>query len=239
LRRALALAAALAFAAPAGALVPAPGRLVAAAARANGEAGRAVPLRLGVALHTELPGEGATPIATGELVSEPGGPARLELVGRNGVREEHVLSQGRIRATRDGEVLAEPRALLPPVWLLQLRRSGSLRSALRRMGVDVGISELRRSPDRDCFVVGVRSRGPEASAPPRPSVWLDAYSFEIVRFDRGDGARFRLGPTKSFGERQLPAWISLEQQGKPPLYLELRSASPAPSGAARPASGAP
>lgn len=239
MRRVLAFAAALALAAPAAALVPAPEKLVAAAGRANFEARRTLPLRLGVALHTQLPGEGAEPIATGELVSEPAGPARLVLVGRNGVREEHVQSQGRIRATRDGEVLSQPRALLPPVRLLQLRFGKSLRGALRQMGVNTGVSEMGRSPDRDCFVVGGRSRGPVGGAPPRPSVWLDAYSFEIVRVDRADGARFRLGPPKKFGERQLPAWISLEQEGKPPLYLELRSAAPAASGAARAASGAP
>lgn len=228
-------ATALAPAPPAAAYIPAAERLAEAAARANREAGRAVPLRLSVALHTEQPDatQPARPLATGELLSQPGGRARLELVGRSGVREVHLLGAGGgVRAWRDGVRLERPRGLLPPLFLLQMGGADGLRSALRARGVAVDATAMGRSHGHDCFVIGGREiggeRGPVVAADTRAALWIDAYDFEIVRFDRGGaGARFRFGPLRAFGERRLPAWIALEEPDRAPLYLEVLGAEAA------------
>lgn len=230
MRRRAALAAALGLAAalPASAFVPSPERLTDAAARTNADDARTAPLRIGVALFTQMPGEGALePIALGELVADPRGLERLDLVGRNGVRERHVLDAGRLLAWRDGQPLDDPRALLPPLALLQQRSGGALRESLRRLGVDLWTAELGQSHAHDCFVVGGRDRAAEAQGLGRPSLWLDAYSFEIVRVDRADGVRFRFGPLRELDGHKLPAWVALEEVGKSTLYLELREAAPA------------
>ena len=38
---------------------------------------------------------------------------------------------------------------------------------------------------------------------------MDQESLEPVRFDRGDGVRFRLGPFAAFGSVRLPSWIEM------------------------------
>jgi hypothetical protein len=235
LRRRAALLAALVLAAaqPAAAVVPSPERLVDAAARSNTDAARTAPLRIEVVLLSQPPDQGESePIASGEIVTDPGDQARLDLVGRNGVHERHVLTAGRVTAWRDGQPLDDPRALLPPLPLLQQKSGPALREALRRLGVDLGAAELGQTHGNDCFVVGGRDRAGEAQGLSRPSLWLDGYSFEIVRVDRGDGARFRFGPPRSLGGYQLPAWIALEEVGKSTLYLSLREAAPARPAAA-------
>jgi hypothetical protein len=234
LRRRLALAAALAAlaAAPASAFVPRPERLTEAAARTNADQARTGPLRIAVALLTQPPGEGdAEPIATGELMADPRGAVRIDLVGRNGVQERQVLEGGRLDAWRDGQPLDSPRVLVPPVGALQQRSGPALREVLRRLGVDLDAAALGRSHGHDCFVVGGRDRLAEAQGLGRASVWLDAYTFEIVRIDRGDGVRFRFGPPRDLDGHKLPAWVSLEEVGKSTLYLELREAAPAQPGA--------
>jgi hypothetical protein len=230
LRRGLALAAALAALAapPAAAFIPRPERLTEAAARTNADQARTGALRIAVALLTQPPGEGdGEPIATGELLADPRGLARIDLVGRNGVRERQVLDGARLDAWRDGQPLDSPRVLLPPLGALQQRSGTGLREVLRRLGVDLEAAELGRSHGHDCFVVGGRDRRAEALGLGRASAWLDAYTFEIVRIDRGDGVRFRFGPSRDLDGHKLPAWISLEEVGKSTLYLELREAAPA------------
>jgi hypothetical protein len=219
-RFALTVAAAL-LALPAAAFVPTPERLSDAAGRANYEAGRVGALRIEVALYTERPGEGdGEPIATGELLSDPStAMARLDLLGLNGVHERHLLRGGREVAWREGEVLEQPRALLPPLGLLQMRYGRSLRGALRAMGVSLERADLGRSDGHDCFVIGGYDR---MGFGRWPSLWLDVYSFEIVRVDRADGARFRFGPLRPFGEHALPGWVALEEPGKGTLYLQVR-----------------
>lgn len=228
-------AAALLPAPPAGAYIPPAERLAEAAARVNREAGRAVPLRLSVALHTEPPDatQPARPLATGELLSHPGGRARLELVGRSGVREVHLLGAGSgVRAWRDGARLEAPRALLPPLFLLQIGGADALRAALRARGVAVDAAAMGRTRGHDCFVIGGRElgrgRGRVPLSAPRAALWIDAYAFEVVRFDRGSGVSFRFGPLRAFGERRLPAWIALEEPDRDPLYLEVLGAEAAP-----------
>ncbi len=211
---------------PAAAFVPSASKLTNAAARTNGEAGRAETLRVAVALYS-LDARGRlldpVPVASGELLTSPDGQARLELVGRNGVNERHLLRGASLEATRDGQPLVSPRPLLPPLPLLQMRRSGSLANALRQLGVRGDESELGRSHGNDCFVVGGRSRVPGApDAPDRASLWLDAESYQIVRIDRRDGTSFRFGPLQAVGRINLPAWVEIRAPGVRPYRLTLR-----------------
>lgn len=214
---------------PAAGFVPTPDKLTNAAGRANYEAKRTGSLRLDVALFTEAPGNGAEPIATGNLLSDPlVGASRLDLVGRNGVKEQHLIGSAGSGAWRDGERLSRARPLLPPMTLFQVRFGKSLRSGLRGLGVPLESAELMRNGDHDCFVLGGVDAGAAAGGfSRRPTVWLDSYSYDIVRIDRSDGVRFSFGPVKSFGERRLPGWIVLEEEGKDPLWLEVRGAASA------------
>ena len=66
----------------------------------------------------------------------------------------------------------------------------------------------------------------------QPSLWVDMQSFEVVRIDRGDGVRFRFGPTSDFGSLRLPSWISIEAPGQPPARLEIVKGVPANAPAA-------
>jgi len=211
------------------AFVPAPDKLTNAAARANYNHGRTGGLRLNVALFTELPTPQLEPIATGQLVADPArSAARLDLVGRNGVRERHLWTGGGARTWRDGAALTDARALLPPVYLLQFRYGRSLRTALRSLGVDLERADLARSDVHDCFVVGGRNPAPAPEGFARhASVWLDSYSYEIVRIDLASGSRFRFGPVVDFGDRRLPSWVALEQEGREQLYLAVQDAAAA------------
>jgi hypothetical protein len=216
------------LAAPAAlATVPAADRLLEAASRANREAGRATGLRLTVSLHAQPPGVGdEETLATGELLADAAGSARLDLVGADGSRERQLWRRGtQVAAWRDGQPLANPRPLLPPFAVLQAGQGASLRALLQDLGIPLAPAELGRSGEHDCFVVGGRDRAAEASgAAGPPALWLDAYDFEPVRVDRADGVRFRFGPARRFGDRRIPAWIAAEQGEEPPLYLAVRGA---------------
>ena len=182
-----------------------------------------------MALFTELPARGLEPIATGQLLTDPArSAARLDLVGRNGVREQHLWTGARARSWRDGARLSDARALLPPLYLLQFRYGRSLRGALQSLGVDLERADLARSDAHDCFVIGGSEPGPAPQGfAHHASLWLDSYSYEIVRIDLASGARFRFGPVVDLGDRRLPAWVALEEEGRPPLYLAVRGAAQA------------
>ncbi len=218
----------------AAAFVPSGDKLADAAGRANYESRRTGALRLEVALFSEPPEAGAEPIATGRLLSDPfAGAARLDLVGRNGVEEKHLARGGTWSAWRDGQRLSRPRPLLPPFTLLQVRFGKSLRAGLRGLGVDIGAAELARSGEHDCFVIGgVDAAATDGGFARSPAVWLDSYSYDIVRVDRSDGVRFTFGPSKPFGDRRIPGFVVLEEDGKDPLWLEVRGAAPAKTSAA-------
>lgn len=217
------------------AFVPDAEKLTNAAGRANFEAKRTGPLRLEVALYTDLPAEGVQAIATGSLLSDPneGGRVRLDLTGGNGVHEVQLLAGARVQAWRDGQRLERPRIMVPPLALLQVRYGRSLRSALGRLGVHYSTADLARSGDRDCFVLGGQPPGVASERfASRATAWLDSYSYDVVRVDRSDRVRFRFGPSRRFGELRLPAWVAVEEEGRPALYLEFRSAVRAQLGAA-------
>jgi hypothetical protein len=213
----------------AGAAIPDAERIADAVATANQAAGRAGPLWLDVALHI---GEGE-PLAQGVLATHPTGLARLELRSTRGFVERHLVQGSEYGASRDGRLLEQPRPFLPPVFLLQAVSGAALQAALASFGVAAEQAALGMGDDHDCYVLGGRApRGPDGSEPPRPSLWVDLETFEVVRIDRGDGVTFRFGPAERFGTLSLPRWISIEAPGQTPARLEILKAAPASAPAA-------
>jgi hypothetical protein len=229
--RLLALAA-LAFALPAarsGAAIPSAQRIADAVAVANRAAGRSGPLWIDVALRI---GEGE-PLAQGVLSTHPTGLARLELRSTRGFVERHLVQGSEYGASRDGQLLEQPRPFLPPVFLLQAVSGAALQAALASFGMAADQAELGLVDEHDCYVLGGRAvRGPDGAQPTLPSLWVDIQSFDVVRIDRGDGVRFRFGPSENFGGVRLPRWISIEAPGQTPARLEILKATPANAPAA-------
>lgn len=209
------------------ALAPAPGRAgipsadkISEAVAANNRAsGRAEPLWVDVKLHI---GD-SPPLAEGTLASHPTGLARLELSSPRGFVERHLLQGETYTASRDGRLLAgEERPFLPPVFLLQATSGAALRAALESYGVDSGQAVLGRIDEHDCYVLGGRApRTPDGAEAHRASVWVDVRSLEVVRIDRADGVRFRLGPFRSYDGIRAPSWIRIEVAGQPDARLDL------------------
>lgn len=209
---------------PARAYIPPQERIADAVAKVNRAANRHRVLRIEVALRL---GDAPAPVATGELLSDPGGLARLELRSEEGVVERHLLRGGQLFATRDGVRIEAPRPFLPPLFLLQAASGDVLTAGLLALNVSAHQISLGYEGERDCYVLGERRPLSEpTSAPPLPALWVDQESLEAVRFDRADGARFRLGPTAEFGPVRLPAWIEISAPGVPPARLEIRGAEP-------------
>lgn len=223
---ALGAAAWLASLGPAVAGTPSAEKLAGAVAEANRKAGRAKPLLLDVTLRR---GEGAPP-ATGTLVTHPTGLARLELHGVEGL-ERHLLQGSQYSASRDGELLASPTPLLPPLFLLQADTGASLRAALASFGVAASEAGLGLADDRDCYVIGGRGPGPP------PSLWVELGSFEVVAIDRADGVRYRFGPAGTFDGVRIPRWVELVVPDQAPLRLEIQRVSRASAPAAAFGSG--
>ncbi len=198
---------ALLFSLSARAYIPPPERIAAAVAEANRSAGRSRVLEVEVALYL---GDSEQPVATGELLSDPGGLARLELRGPEGIVERHLLRGGEHLASRDRLALDAPRPFLPPLFLLQAKTGGVLMASLRTLGVSVQEIALGYEGEHDCYVLGGRAPASEIALPyPQPALWVDQESLEPVRFDRGDGVRFRLGSFAAFGSVRLPSWIEI------------------------------
>jgi len=193
---------ALLFSLSARAYIPPPERIAAAVAEANRSAGRSRVLQVEVALYL---GDSEQPVATGELLS-----ARLEIRGPEGVVERHLLRGGEHLASRDRLALDAPRPFLPPLFLLQAKTGGVLTALLRTLGVSVQEIALGYEGEHDCYVLGGRAPASEIAEPhPQPALWVDQESLEPVRFDRGDGVRFRLGSFAAFGSVHLPSWIEI------------------------------
>jgi hypothetical protein len=212
---------------PLRAYIPPPERIAAAVATANRGAGRVGVLEVKVALYL---GASEQPVATGELLSDPGGLSRLELRGPLGVVERHLLRGGALLASRDRRTIEAPRPFLPPFFLLQAKSGQGLMASLRALGVSAHQVALGHEGEHDCYVLGGRvpSSGP-AALPPRPALWVDRESLELVRFDRGDGVRYRLGPPASFGSLRLPSRIEISDSRGLSAYLEILSAQEIPA----------
>ena len=224
----LAAAAWLVALGPATAGAPSSDKLAGAVAEANRKAGRAKPLLLDVSLRI---GD-APPSATGTLATHPTGLARLELRGAAGL-ERHLLQGSRYAASRDGEILAAPRPLLPPLFLLQEDTGGALRAALASFGVAASEIGFGLADDRDCYVIGGKKPQIDRSiAPPLPLLWVELGSFEVVAVDRADGVRYRFGPTGKFDGVMMPRWIEILTPGESPARLEIQRVAKADAPAA-------
>ena len=224
------------------AALPEPERVLIAAAKRNRDSGWGQGLRLEVALFidTETEGEAESdrddaagdepppppePLALGTLWSHPDGRVGLELRAGAGFVERHLLRGRDLRASRDGAPLVSPRPFLPPFPLFQPRSSGALEGALRGSGVDPSRLVLGYEGDSDCYVVGGREGA--------PALWIDQVTLDPVRFDRGDGVVWRLGPGRDGAEPPevppLPSFIEVVAPGLPPARLEVRGGGPAES----------
>ncbi len=224
----LALTVALALAGPASGVIPNPTRIAGAVAEANQASGRAEPVLLDVTLTI---GEGE-PAATGVLATHPTGLARMELRGRRGFVERHLLQGNAHTASRDGVMLERPHPFLPPVFLLQATSGAALSAALASFGVAPDTAALGHVGDHDCYVLGGRGlRTPDGVERPRPSMWIDLESYDVVRM-QVDGVRYGFGPTQTFEGIRVPAWISIEAPGRPPARLDIQKVAPANAPAA-------
>ena len=214
---ALAAAACLASAVPAAGGTPGSEKIAGAVAEANRKAGRSKALLIEVSLETA---DGA-PGATGTLVTQPTGLARLELHGAAGV-ERHLLQGSQYAASLNGELLASPRPLLPPLFLLQADSGASLRAALASFGVSASETGLGLADDRDCYVIGGRSAPvPGGVAASVPALWVEVATYEPALVDRADGVRYRFGPQGTFDGVRMPRWVEISAPGQPALRLEI------------------
>jgi hypothetical protein len=217
------------FATTAAAVIPSATRIAAAVAAANRVAGRAGPVLLEVTLTI---GDGPA-VATGQLATHPTGLARLELHSRRGFVERHLLQGSTHLASRDGEMIDNPRHFLPPVFLLQATSGAALSAALASFGIAYEDAVLGRIGDYDCYVLGGRLP-PDAEKQMRvlPSLWVDLESYDVVRVDGRDGARYRFGPVHDFGGIRVPRWVSIDAPGEPKARLDIVGASTANAPAA-------
>jgi hypothetical protein len=211
---------------PAVAATPSADKLAGAVAEANRKAGRAKALLLEVSLETP---DGR---ATGTLVTQPTGLARLELRGPDGL-ERHLLQGSQYAASLNGEMLDSPRPLLPPLFLLQADTGASLRAALASFGVAASETGLGLADDRDCYVIGGRRpKLPGGAAPTVPSFWVELGSFEAAVVERADGVRYRFGPQGTFDGVRMPRWVEITTPGAPALRLEIQRVARATAPAA-------
>ena len=97
-------------------------------------------------------------------------------------------------------------------------------ASLLTLGVAAHQVALGYEGEHDCYVLGGRASSGAAAPFPRPALWVDQESLELVRFDRGDGVRFRLGSPASFGSIRLPSWIEISDSRGLPARLEILSA---------------
>ncbi len=209
---------------PAGAVIPSAQKIATALAENNQAARRAEPLWIEVDLRI---GDGDV-VGSGVLVSHPTGLARLELHGPGGFVERHLLLGNEYLASRDGEMLRDPRPFLPPFYLLQVTSEASVAAALDSLGADPDAVALGRFDEYDCYVLGGRVLPPpEDERRRKPSLWIDMDSFEPLRVEWGDGIRFDFGPTAVFDGIRLPQWFSIESPGRKTVRLEVRKVAPA------------
>lgn len=216
----------------ANAYIPKASKIRGAVAGVNQRNARGTGLRLQVVLFsgaaTEAGGQtsdGKTLLAKGELATHPSGLARLELRGTQNQIERHLMRGGEYLASRNGVMLSDPRPLLFPAFLLQAGDANSLANLFAALGGANEEVALGLLDDRDCYVLGGRSRDQHDSASPvsRSALWIDKNSFEFVAIDLASGTRYRLGPLASFQGVQFPKWISIEKPGLPAFRLEVQA----------------
>ena len=212
MRRVLLVALVLLGAAAALAYVPPAERIARTVADANRLHGRAQPLALTVVVR----GEGDVPLASGTLLADPRGVARLELTHSAGFVERQLRRGRSLEASRDRARLPDPHPLLPPLWLLQASPGATLQMRIAELGGDPDAVALGFDGDHDCFVLGGRTA--------EASYWVDQETLAPVRIDLPGGVSYRLGPPLARGAIELPAWITLEAPGRPPVTLAIEGA---------------
>ena len=203
------------------AFIPQAERIAKAIAAGNAKSRRAQALRIEIEMRI---GE-SPPVAWGEIVTHPAGMARLELRASGGLVEKHILQGNQHLAARNGERLSEPepRAFLPPLFLLQMDSAESLNAALEAFRIQAGWVGISPCGESDCYVLGDPDRVP----PARPLEVAEA----VERAEEGDGperetldtrealedsdrARAVEKPTALFplapGERHATLWVDME-----------------------------
>lgn len=221
------------------AFVPEPERVGVAITRANIKAQRNQPLQLQLAIRVG----GGPVVAQGELETQPSGLARLELRGAGGLRERHLLHMRGHAAARNGQPLDEPRAMLPPFFLLQAGSLGSLQSSLQGFGIDPLLVGLAPCGPENCYVLGDPTRVPplpEDSEPseetppavlskPVPgsfgSLWVEKENFQARRMRSPGGTRVEFGPEAAFGKIAVPAWFEVREPERDPVRFEIQGVS--------------
>ena len=206
----------LSAAVAASAWIPSVSQIANAFAQETRSAGRGRPLVLDVAVFV---GGEVEPAATGKLLSDAKGRARLQLRHRSGFVERQLRNAGGLTASRDGEVLGDPRPLLPPLWLLQARSGGRVLARFGELGGDTAQVALAHDGEHDCWVLG-------AARPGAPRLWIDQDTRSVVRLDL-DEVRYRFGEIQEVDDLQLPAWISVESDGAAVVVLEVVGGAPA------------
>ena len=194
---------------------------VARIARSVADANRAKGRTQALAISVTVRGEGNAQLATGTLLSDPRGVARLELTHSAGFVERQLRRGRSLAASRDRAALPDPHPLLPPLYLLQASPGEALMLRIEELGGDPGAVALGFDGDHDCYVLG----GRHAEA----SYWVDQDTFAPVRIDLPGGVHYRLGPPQRRGAIELPAWVTLEAPGRPPVTLSLESARVEPA----------
>ena len=230
---------------PALAFIPRAERVVKAVGDTNRASGRSRALQLELRMRI---GD-REPVASGELVTPPTGLARLELRGAGELVERHLLQGAEHRASRNGRMLDDAWAFLPPLFLLQASSAVTLRAALASFGIEHHAIGLAPCGDSTCYVLGDPDRVPpvaetdltgaaagsaaeplfletrEDSSILHPTIWVDSESFEVRRIDSADGVRVFLGPPAAFGKLRVPGWLQIQQPGRPPVRFEVVEAA--------------
>ena len=221
------------------AFVPEPERVGIAIARANIKAHRNQPLQLQLAIRVG----GGPVVAQGELETQPSGLARLELRGAGGLRERHLLHSRGHAAARNGQPLDEPRAMLPPFFLLQTGSLRGLQSSLQGFGIDPLLVGLAPCGPENCYVLGDPNRVPpmleeavvSEAAPPAArskrglgsfgSLWVEKENFQVRRMRSPGGTKVEFGAEADFGKIAVPAWFEVREPGRDPVRFEIQAVS--------------
>jgi hypothetical protein len=195
----------------ASAFVPQAERVAGAIAESNADSGRGQALRIELEMRI---GDGPL-VARGELVTHPTGMARLELRGAGDLVEKHILQGSRHLAGRNGERLGEPRAFLPPLFLLQIDSAVSLTAALEAFRIRADLVGLAPCDEHDCYVLGDPARvappplvegsdaNEEGDAMGQPAPGGEATS-SLPSDQAGGGVR------ESSGERPATLWADMK-----------------------------
>lgn len=215
LRALLAAVLGLAVASAAFARIPEPESVARAAADASRAQGRNKSFRFTVAVRG---GIDSAPIASGELLVDPAGAARIELRHAEGFVERQIRRASGLAATREGEPLEDPHPLAPPLWLLQAATGGELLARAGELGAAPGAIALAYDGARDCYVIG----GAQGGA----SLWIDKDTYQVARIDLVDGTKVRFLAWASRGGAVLPGTIEIETPALT-FTLELTNAAPA------------